>query len=218
MREYGSEHPAIILPDSYFDSMGEYGREVLYLRSGREALLLAAIIASTEKDKTILFPAYSCWSMRAPFEKVGWKVVYYRLKEDLTVDTDYLIQLLESEKPQAVLTMNFYGSASTDEAVFIVKKHDESIKIIEDFSHCTFSFKLIHNPKVDIYVSSIRKSIGVCDGSVILSKERLPTQCIQEGQKDFADKSYVAQTEKYRYIYRKNQERKGELRDTIRDS
>lgn len=217
MREYGSEHPAIILPDSYFDSMGEYGREVLYLRSGREALLLAAIIASTEKNKTILFPAYSCWSMRAPFEKVGWKVVYYRLKEDLTVDTDFLIQLLESEKPQAVLTMNFYGSASTDEAVFIVKKHDESIKIIEDFSHCTFSFKLIHNPKVDIYVSSIRKSIGVCDGSVILSKERLPTQCIQEGQKDFADKRYVAQTEKSRYIYSKNQERKGEFLDTIRE-
>ena len=43
MREYGSEHPAIVLPDGYFESMEEYGREVLFMRSGREALLLAAI-------------------------------------------------------------------------------------------------------------------------------------------------------------------------------
>ena len=39
MREYGSEHPAIVLPDGYFESMEEYGREVLFMRSGREALL-----------------------------------------------------------------------------------------------------------------------------------------------------------------------------------
>ena len=65
MREYGSEHPAIVLPDGYFESMEEYGREVLFMRSGREALLLAAIATSTEKDKTILFPAYCCWSMSA---------------------------------------------------------------------------------------------------------------------------------------------------------
>ena len=50
MREYGSEHPAIVLPDGYFESMEEYGREVLFMRSGREALLLAAIAASAEND------------------------------------------------------------------------------------------------------------------------------------------------------------------------
>lgn len=59
--------------------------------------------------------------MSAPFEKAGWKVIYYRLKEDLTVDIDYLRQLLEKEKPQAILTMNFYGSASTDDAVRMIK-------------------------------------------------------------------------------------------------
>ncbi len=217
MREYGSEHPAIVLPDGYFESMEEYGREVLFMRSGREALLLAAIAASTEKDKTILFPAYCCWSMSAPFEKAGWKVIYYRLKEDLTVDIDYLRQLLEKEKPQAILTMNFYGSASTDDAVRMIKDCDEDIKVIEDFSHCTFSLKLIHNPKINIYVSSIRKSIGVCDGAVILSKEPLPTQYIQEEQKDFADKRFVAQTDKARYTYSKNQEKKGEFLSTIRE-
>ena len=49
MREYGSEHPAIVLPDGYFESLGELGREIMYLCSGREALMLASIAASTEK-------------------------------------------------------------------------------------------------------------------------------------------------------------------------
>lgn len=217
MREYGSEHPAIVLPDEYFEKLNELGREVLFLRSGREALLLTAITACDAKEKTILFPAYCCWSMSAPFEKAGWKLVYYRLNEDLTVDTDYLYQLLNAYKPQAVLTMNFYGSACTDEAVRMVKMFDESIKVIEDFSHCTFSIRQIFNVKVDMYVSSIRKSVGVCDGSVILSKGPMPKQYIQEELKDFADKRFQAQKEKRRYVWNKNQEKKQGFLSAIRE-
>lgn len=217
MREYGSEHPAIVLPDGYFDNLCYLGREVTYIRSGREALLLSAIAACDAKEKTILFPAYCCWSMSAPFEKAGWKVFYYRLNEDLTVDTDYLNKLLTTFKPQAVLTMNFYGSAYTDEAVRMVKEFDKRIKVIEDFSHCTFSIRSIFNEQVDIYVSSIRKSVGICDGAVILSKEPMPLQYIQEEMKDFADKRYEAQTEKARYSWYKDQILKQNFLGTIRE-
>lgn len=217
MREYGSEHPAIVLPDGYFDNLCNLGREVTYLRSGREALLLSAIAACDTKEKTILFPAYCCWSMIAPFEKAGWIVVYYRLNEDLTVDIDYLNKLLMTCKPRAVLTMNFFGSACTDEAVRIVKEFDKRIKVIEDFSHCTFSIRRIFNEQVDIYVSSIRKSVGVCDGAVILSKEPMPLLYIQEEMKDFADKRYKAQSEKARYSWCKDQNLKRNFLVTIRE-
>lgn len=217
MREYGSEHPAIVLPDGYFEKLGELGREVLFLRSGRETLLMTAIAACDAKEKIILFPAYCCWSMNAPFEKAGWTVVYYRLNEDLTVDIDYMKKLLEAYKPQAILTMNYYGSAYTEEAVRVVKEFDAEIKVIEDFSHCTFSIRNIFNPQVDMYVSSIRKSVGVCDGSVILSKEPIPVQYIQNEKADFADKRFVAQSDKKRYTWSKNQEKKQEFLGTIRE-
>lgn len=217
MREYGSEHPAIVLPDGYFESLSDLGRDIMFLRSGREALLLTAITVCDKKKKTILFPSYCCWSMSAPFEKAGWELVYYRLNEDLTVDTDYLLQLLKEHQPQTVLTMNFYGSACTDEAVRIVKEFNHKIKIIEDFSHCSFSIRQIYNPQVDMYVSSIRKSIGVCDGSLILSKEPIPKHYVQEELKDFADKRFVAQEEKRRYKWSKNQDKKQEFLGTIRE-
>lgn len=215
MREYGSEHPAIVLPDGYFESLGELGREIMYLRSGREALLMAGIAACDKKEKVILFPAYCCWSMSAPFEKEGYQVVYYRLNEDLTVDLDYLKELMGRAKADAILTMNFYGSANTDDAVRLAKEN--GLVVIEDFSHCTFSIKQIFNPEVDIYVSSIRKSVGVCDGSIILSKEKMPEQYIQEEMKDFADKRFVAQTDKRLYTWRKDQEKKQEFLGTIRE-
>lgn len=215
MREYGSEHPAIVLPDGYFESLSDLEREIMYLRSGREALLMAGIAACNKKEKIILFPAYCCWSMSAPFEKVGYKVVYYRLNEDLTVDLDYLKMLLGRVKADAILTMNYYGSAKTDDAVRLAKEN--GLVVIEDFSHCTFSLKQIFNREVDIYVSSIRKSVGVCDGSIILSKEKMPEQYIQEEVKDFADKRFVAQTDKRHYTWSKDQEKKQEFLGTIRE-
>lgn len=215
MREYGSEHPAIVLPDGYFESLGELGREIMYLRSGREALMMAGIAACDKKEKVILFPAYCCWSMSAPFEKEGYQVVYYRLNEDLTVDLDYLKELMGRAKADAILTMNYYGSAKTDDAVRLAKEN--GLVVIEDFSHCTFSIKQIFNPEVDIYVSSIRKSVGVCDGSIILSKEKMPEQYIQEEVKDFADKRFVAQTDKRLYTWRKDQEKKQAFLGTIRE-
>lgn len=205
MREYGSEHPGIILPDGYFDSFYKMGREVIYLRSGRESLLFVSRNCKFVKHKVILMPAYCCWSMSAPFEKDGWKILYYRLNEDLTVDLDYLRELLEKEPVEAVLTMNFYGSASTDDAVTLVKAHNKEIKVIEDFSHCTFSIGQIFNLNVDYYVSSIRKSIGVCDGAVVLSKDKMGSQFIDIEDPDFANRRAIAQILKGRYSYSNNQ-------------
>lgn len=207
MREFGSEHPSIVLPDGYFDSLGNLGREITYLRSGREALMAVALDCKKEENPVLLMPAYCCWSMSAPFEKVGWKVVYYRLNTDLTVDMSYMDILLEEYRPSAVLTMNFFGIASTCQAVNRIKELDSSITVIEDFSHCTFSIKDIFNERVDYYVSSIRKSVGVCDGSIILSREKLCVS-VNPYTEGFSDSRVTAQSLKGQYAYSKSEEEK----------
>ena len=87
-----------------------------------------------------------------PFEKAGWKVVCYRLNEDLTADLEYLSNLLVTLRPKAVLTMNFYGSASTVDAVSVIKSGYPECVSIDDFSHCTFCFPDIYNEQFDYYV------------------------------------------------------------------
>lgn len=222
MREFGSEHPAIVMPDGYFDSLKELGRELTFLRTGREALMYSSYNTNEWLDRqtnenTILFPAFCCWAMSVPFKMSGWKIIYYRLNEDLTINEEYLDMLLKETRPQAVLTMNFYGSSSTKSAIERVKEFDQRIIVIEDFTQCTFSLKQIFDEKIDFYVSSIRKSIGVCDGAIVLSKRACNKGYIQHKITDFANKRYVAQKEKSHYNWSKNQNKKSEYLSTIRE-
>lgn len=201
MREYGSEHPAVLLPDGYFESFEKYGK-CTWLRSGREALYLVALNLNQDKNQpVVLMPAYCCHSMVDPFEKAGWKVVYYRLNENLTVDLQYIFALLVSIKPRAVLTMNFYGSASTRAAIDTIKTEFPECICIEDFSHCTFSFSEIYNEQVDYYVTSIRKSVGVCDGSVIISKAPLDETIVEDKETEFMVARRDCQKQKAKYTY-----------------
>lgn len=201
MREYGSEHPAVILSDDYFESFNERGN-CTWLRSGREALHLIALNEkSSMHHPIILMPAYCCHSMVDPFLKAGWGVEFYPLNEDLTADVQILYMLLLSKHPKAVLTMNFFGSASTKEAVESVKAINHDCICIEDFSHCTFALSSIFNPEVDYYVSSIRKSVGLCDGAVIVSKKPLDESWVQDEETDFSITRKDVQTIKWRYNY-----------------
>ena len=208
MREYGSEHPAVILPDGYFEHLKEYGREITYLRTGREALLYVSRNCRPDKKPVILCPAYSCWSMIAPFFASNWKVLYYPLNKDLTINEDYLEHALNKITVDVILTMNFFGSASTQSAIRKVKSINPKIKVIEDFSHCTFCFDKIYDKQVDYYVSSIRKSVGVCDGAVVIS--RIPTNKDYIGRPapEFGDLRFKAQRQKGLYAVTKSQDDK----------
>lgn len=199
MREYGSEHQAILLSDNYFGNLEKYDREITYLRTGREALLYVSCNCKPGKEGVILCPAYSCWSMIIPFEFSGWTVVYYRLKKDLTIDLDYLDGLLHTVKPDAILTMNYYGSASTRTAIGLVKAFSGRITVIEDFSHCTFCLGQIYNDDVDFYITSIRKSVGVCDGAMVLSKQPTNRDYIDADAPEFGKLRLSAQMQKGRY-------------------
>lgn len=204
MREYGSEHPAIQLPDGYFEGFKKYGRELTYLRTGREALLYVSCNCKPGKKAVILCPAYSCWSMIAPFKFSGWTVVYYRLNKDLTIDEDYLEKILPLVKPDAILTMNFYGSSSTQYAIPVVKAFNEKVTVIEDFSHCTFCLDQVFNEQVDFYVTSIRKSVGVCDGALVLSKKPTNKAYIDHSAPAFSELRLGAQRLKGRYSLTKS--------------
>ena len=208
MREYGSEHPSIQLPDGYFEGLKKYGRELTYLRTGREALMYASCNCKPGKEAVILCPAYCCWSMTAPFEFTGWTIVYYRLNDDLTIDEDYLDSLLRGCRPDAILTMNFYGSADTRAAITKVKAFNDKITVIEDFSHCTFCLDKIFNEQVDFYVTSIRKSIGVCDGALVLSKKTTKRAYIGIEAPDFGILRKGAQKMKGRYAFSKSHDDK----------
>lgn len=213
MREFGSEFPAIQQPDNYFLKLTKYGHCV-YLRSGREALAVSALNIP-RKSNVILFPAYCCSSMSAPFVELGWNLVYYRITEALGVDLNHLSELLEVHKPDAILVMNYFGIAATNDAVSMIKSYNGDCTVVEDFSHLTFSFPDIYNPDVDFYVSSIRKSCGITDGAVVISRKEIDIRAVVESCDEYANERMYAQKMKWQYKYTGDLRQKDTFRSVL---
>lgn len=211
MREFGSEFEIEYARDYYFDDLCALKENHAFTRSGREAIGLAA--CAIEKG-VVLMPAYCCWSMELPFEESGFTVEYYRLNEDLSVDKDYLSEQIKIYAPKAVLVMNYFGFAPTNEVVNLIKGIDESIKVIEDFTQSLFCLKENYNPKVDAYVASIRKSVGVPDGGIIVTSLPIDSSVLKEGKDTpFVSEHITAGREKMRYRYTGNADDKASFRE-----
>ena len=101
-----------------------------------------------------------------------------------------------------------YGSAFAQDAVAHIKSVYPECLCIEDVSHCTFSFADIYNSQVDYYVTSIRKSIGVCDGAVIISHKALDEKWVELGETEFVSARCDCQKLKAQYTYSQRADKK----------
>lgn len=211
MREFGSEFEIEYARDYYFDDLCALKENHAFTRSGREAIGLAACAI---ESGVVLMPAYCCWSMELPFEKAGFTVEYYKVHENLSVDMDYLSEQIKKHAPKAVLVMNYFGFAPTKDVVDMVKCMDEGIKVIEDFTQSLFCLKENYNPKVDAYVASIRKSVGVPDGGIIVTSLPIDSSVLKDGRNTpFVSEHITAGREKMRYRYTSNANDKASFRE-----
>lgn len=198
MREFGSEFEIEYLPDNYFINLTHLLPFHAFTRSGREAIGLA--IADLDPGVALL-PAYCCWSMAFPFEAAGWTVDYYPLNDNLSAKIPQLVKSIKELKPRVVLVMDYYGYSPTDEAISAIKEAGDGILVIEDFTQCLFSLPSLFNPRVDCYVASIRKSLGVPDGGVVLSKSELNLNLLSFERTAFVSYHVDAGIKKKRYTY-----------------
>jgi dTDP-4-amino-4,6-dideoxygalactose transaminase len=138
------------------------------MRSGRDSLsLLSKLIY--KKSCIILLPAYCCDSMVQPFLINGWAVEYYPINEDLSIDIDSLTELCIKLNPDIVLVINYFGLVDTNSSINLIKSLFIDINVIEDITHVVFDIQSVYNKKVDYYVGSLRKWLGIPDGSIIIS-------------------------------------------------
>lgn len=213
-REFGSAMPLEAVPDNYFHQLEQMFKSHSYLTTGRGALMLVGQSIETD-NKHIYIPAYSCESMVKPFKDCGWKVTLYPLNEDLTISKDFVNQMVANEeKGFTILTMNYFGVAGTKDKVEEIKSKRRDIFIIEDFTHCLFTLGEIYSDKVDYYVGSIRKSLGVADGAIVLTNCRL-NEVKEAMASSFVTKRLMALKEKDAYTVEKKESQKEYFRKVL---
>lgn len=151
------------------------------------ALCREALLAIAEKhdnsNKRILVPAYTCYSVIAPFQQLGWNVDYYNIKTNLRVDTYDLLEKCKNQKPELCLFHPYFGCGyGSDEVKAIEAVSALGITLIEDKTQCLF---LNQGPDVFNYiVASIRKWFPVPDGAILFDKN---DQISTEGLSTFED-------------------------------
>lgn len=128
----------------------------LFFVSGRNAI---TFILKSLNAKRCLLPNYLCGSVHNCFSDFD----YYKITNEFQIDLQYLTDLIEENKYDLILIINFFGYI--DKNIKPIKElcKKNNILILEDFTHNLFSNKLYG----DICVCSYRKTLPTPFGSIV---------------------------------------------------
>jgi dTDP-4-amino-4,6-dideoxygalactose transaminase len=148
------------------NGIGKYKEQKLFV-SGRNAIQ-ALCKRLSSSSKTVLLPAFTCNTVIQPFVKAEWRIEYYNIKCDLTIDEENLMGLAEKINPCLILVHGYFGFNTLEKSSSILKElREKGIIIVEDTTQAFFSsFK---KTIADYYVSSLRKWFAVSDGGLLVS-------------------------------------------------
>lgn len=172
-----------ISPNSIFEYMGDIN--YCLFDSGRSAL---KAIIGTLGNGNILMPEYICQSVLKCFS--ADKIVFYKLKDRLQIDTEDLLNKIDSNT-SVVYLMHYFGGMQSDNALTFLKTEKEKFgfTIIEDTTHSMFSKRQTIG---DYFVASLRKWFAVPNGGVLYSRNHSNLYSYDEFQKSADnDKAYA---------------------------
>lgn len=133
--------------------------DLKFLMSGRCGIYYALEdIKLKDNNRVAYVPIYTCETVIAPFNKSGFKLIYYAVDKNMSpIFEDSVL-----DKISVISICGYYGFTNYDRE-FVKKCSEKGIVIIEDITHSIFSKNGI-DPHCDYIVGSLRKWIGVASG------------------------------------------------------
>lgn len=150
--------------------------------SGREALSLLLDNWQPE-HKVVLLPEYLCHTEIEPFKKKGYKIVYYRINNDLTPVAVSVDSVVSANFGGCLYVQSYFGKDTLKSLreKFLKYRTEYGISIIEDRTQIWLSDMPIGG--ADFYVTSLRKWLEIPDGGLLSSQmhdvssfEKLPAE------------------------------------------
>ena len=157
-----------------------------YVSMGRGALFLVARALKLGHKDTVLLPAYLCPSIIEPFIRVGVRIRFYRVNENLVLDLDDVERQLTSDV-KMMLYINYFGFPQPMEHVKRLKR--EVSCLVED---CAHSFLSQGGFQGDYVIYSIRKSLPMPDGAALVFRRRRVSQHFRQSKKNVFSYLYTS--------------------------
>jgi dTDP-4-amino-4,6-dideoxygalactose transaminase len=148
------------------------GGEALYVTAGRVAIAHALVLGGLKPGGKVLIPAYHCIAMVEPIVQLGGVPVFYRIREDLSVDLEDVAEKLD-ERTGIFLAVNYFGFPQD---LFALREFCDrhSLVFIED---CAHSFFGAHQGRAlgsfgDYAIASLPKFFAVREGGCLIVNRR----------------------------------------------
>ncbi|WP_319470144.1 DegT/DnrJ/EryC1/StrS family aminotransferase [uncultured Trichococcus sp.] len=145
--------------------------DLVYTSTGRSAIALSLRQLDIPDDKKMaLLPAYTCDSVVLPFVENGFRVAYYDLEKDLSMDEQAFVEKVSKLNPTVILVHNYFGfdTLSPMKAAFEMLR-SQGIFLIEDLTQVLFS--AIPRVEADFHVASFRKWMPIPEGGLALRRD-----------------------------------------------
>ena len=137
----------------------------------REAIYL---IAKKEmaNGKKVMLPKYTCDTVIAPFQELGYDYQFYPVCNDLTIDIPKAKEIFAAHRPNLMVVHPYFGMDLTkQEQDMLEEMHEGGCEIILDLTQCLFSTMRL--PFIKYYVGSIRKWFVIPDGAFLETSDEM---------------------------------------------
>lgn len=137
----------------------------------REAIY---IIAKKEmaNGKKAMLPKYTCDTVIAPFQELGYDYQFYPVYNDLTIDIPKAKEIFAVHHPNLMVVHPYFGMDLTkQEQDMLEEMHEGGCEIILDLTQCLFSTMRL--PFIKYYVGSIRKWFAIPDGAFLETPDEM---------------------------------------------
>lgn len=213
INEYGYEYDATHVEPLWTQTKGLVTRNTwmgaICLRSGRDAL---KAIAREYSPTVVLLSALSCDSMSVPFELYHYKIGYYKLNRDYSINIESLESLIPTDcRPVLFLYMDYFGNpAIHDDDLERLKSKYSRMVFIEDRTHnLLLERKSKFQP--EFVMASLRKWVAVPDGGLLWARKPLVNTVFSENT-SFSEMRLNAQCLRNRFLQCGEQSLKTEFR------
>lgn len=141
-------------------------KKTIYLDSGRNAIRLVLDNLKL-KDKVAILPSYTCHTVIEPFATRGYKIHYYDVNEDFTINKDEFEKLINKIQPNIILLHAYFGKDTIKNIrQYLTTLRKSETIVIEDITQL-----LLKEEKdletADFIVGSIRKWCSVPEGGFV---------------------------------------------------
>ena len=176
---------------------------------GRTAIadVLDDLESSTGNRKVCFLPEYTCDTVILPFERHNYRIYFYKVQKNLSVDSKCFTEGMYHYRPNVVLLHPYYGCNCLDNVYEIINKYRKSdqVVIIEDLTQSLFLYDMAV-ARADYVVCSLRKWFAIPDGGFSLRVDKSSFKTEEENRnKVYGNNEHYIKTkqlaQRFKYLY-----------------